>query len=182
MYQAKYQSVGEDTSKKSNEEISEYMLSNEENNPSFVSSQSKENIGLDELSNDNCYDDELFSKEKEEDLITKNEYLKKLRESFLIAIENTKKRISFYPINVFDKIENMFMVTLCELETVFKINELLHGLWMESKNSRRKCKSPVDTKNDLKILKDKFCALTKKHEAAEMILSERRIELDDKEK
>ena len=74
------------------------------------------------------------------------------------------------------------MVTLSDLETVFKINELLHGLWMESKNSRRTCKSLVDTKNDLNILKDKFCALTKKHEAAEMILIEQRIQLDDKEK
>ena len=69
----------------------------------------------------------------------------------------------------------MFMVTLSELETIFKINELLHGLWMESKNSRRICKSPVNTENELKILKDKFCALTKKHEAAEMILIEQRI-------
>ena len=73
------------------------MLSSEENNPSFVSLQSKENIGLDELSNDSCYDDEVLSKEKEEDLlilkvksmITKNENLKKLKEDFLIAIENT---------------------------------------------------------------------------------------------
>ena len=110
-----------------------------------------------------------------------NEYLKKFKKDFLIAIENTKKKISFYPINVFDKIENMFMVTLSELETVFKINELLHGLWMESKNSRTTCKSLVDTKNNLNILKDKFCALTKKHEAAEMILNEKRIQLDDKE-
>ena len=115
-------------------------------------------------------------------MITQNEDLKKLKEDFLIAIENTKKKISFYPINVFDKIENMFMVTLSDIETVFKINELLHGLWMESKNSRRTCKSLVDTKNDLKILKDKFCALTKKHEAVEMILNEQRIQLDDKEK
>ena len=74
------------------------------------------------------------------------------------------------------------MVTLSELEIVFKINELLHGLWTESKNSRRICKSPVDTKNDLKILNDKFCALTKKHEAAEMILNDQRIQLDDKAK
>ena len=86
------------------------MLSSEENNPSFVSSQSKENIGLDELSNDSYYDDEVLSKEKEEDLlilkdkslITKNEDLKKLKEDFLIAIENTKKKISFYPITIFD--------------------------------------------------------------------------------
>ena len=84
------------------------MLSSEENNPSFVWSQSKENIGLDELSNDNCYNDEVLSKEKEEYLlilkdkilITKNEDLKKLKEYFFIAIENTKKKISFYPINV----------------------------------------------------------------------------------
>ena len=74
------------------------------------------------------------------------------------------------------------MVTLSELETVFKISELLQGLWTDSKNSRRKCKSLVNTKNDLKILKDKFCALTKKHEAAEMILNEQRIQLDHKEK
>ena len=88
------------------------MLSNEENNPSFVSSQSKENIGLNELSNDRCYDDEVLSNEKQEYLlilkdkilITKNEDLKKLKEDFLIAIENTKKKISFYHINVFDKI------------------------------------------------------------------------------
>ena len=53
---------------------------------------------------------------------------------------------------------------------------------MESKNSRRICKSPVNTKKELEILKDKFCALTKKHEAAEMILNEKRIQLDDKEK
>ena len=125
------------------------MLRSEENNHSFVSSQSKEKIGLDELSNDNCYDDEVLSKGKEEDLlilkdkilITQNEDLNKLKEDFLIAIENTKKKISFYPINVFDKIENMFIVTLSDLEIVFKINELLHGLWMESKNSRRTCKS-----------------------------------------
>ena len=64
MYQAKYQSAGKDTSKKFDEEISEDMLSSEENNPSFVSSQSKENIGLDEISNDSCYDDEVISKEK----------------------------------------------------------------------------------------------------------------------
>ena len=76
----------------------------------------------------------------------------------------------------------MFMVTLSELETIFKINELLHGLWMESKNSRRTCKSLVDPENDLKILKDKFCALTKKHESAEMIVNEKRIQLDEKEK
>ena len=99
-YQAKYQSVVEYTSQKSDEETSEDMLSSEENNPSLVSSQSKENIGLDEISNDICYDDEVLSKEKEEDLlilkdkilITKNEDLKKLKEDFLIAIENTKKR------------------------------------------------------------------------------------------
>ena len=41
-YQAEYQSTRQDTSKKSDEEISEDMLSSEENNPSFVSSQSKE--------------------------------------------------------------------------------------------------------------------------------------------
>ena len=74
------------------------------------------------------------------------------------------------------------MVTLSELDTVFMINDLLHGLWMDSKNPRRTCKTLVDTKNDLKILKDKFYALTKKHEAAEMILNEQRIQLDDKEK
>ena len=68
------------------------------------------------------------------------------------------------------------------LNFFFKISELLQGLWTESKNSRRTCKSPVDTKNDLKILKDKYCALTKKHEAAEMILNQQRIQLDDKEK
>ena len=154
-YQAQYQSAREDTSQKSDEELSKDMLSTEENNLLFASSQSKENIGLDELSNDSCYDDEVLSKEKEEDLlilkdkilITKNEDLKKLKEDFLIAIENTKKKIRFYPINVFDKIENMFMVILSELETVLKINELLHELWMESKNSRRACKSQVDTKN-----------------------------------
>ena len=33
-----------------------------------------------------------------------------------------------------------------------------------------------------KIVKDKLCALTKKHEATEMILNEQRIQLDDKEK
>ena len=63
-YQAEYQSAGEDTSKNYDEEISEDMLSSEYNNPSFVSSQSKENIGLDELSNDSCYDHEVLSKEK----------------------------------------------------------------------------------------------------------------------
>ena len=57
-YQAKCQSAEENTSQKSDEEISE------ENNPSFVSSQSKENVGLDELSNDSYYDDEVLSKEK----------------------------------------------------------------------------------------------------------------------
>ena len=36
-YQAKYQSAGEEISKKSDEEISEDMLSSKENNPSFVS-------------------------------------------------------------------------------------------------------------------------------------------------
>ena len=112
-YQAEYQSTREDTSKKFDEEISEDLLSSDENNPSSVSSQNLENIGLDELLNYSCYDDEVFSNEKEEDLlilknkilITKNEDLKKLKEYFLIAIENTKKKISFYPINVFDKIE-----------------------------------------------------------------------------
>ena len=63
-YQSKCQSVGEDTSQKFDEEISEDMLSSEENKPPFVSSQRKENIGLDELSNDSCYDDEVLSKEK----------------------------------------------------------------------------------------------------------------------
>ena len=64
------------------------MLSTEENNLLFASSQNKENIGLDELSNDSYYDDEVLSKEKEEDIliikdksmITKNEDLKKLKE------------------------------------------------------------------------------------------------------
>ena len=150
------------------------MLSNEENNPSFVSSQNSENIGLDELLYYSCYDDEVFSNEKEEDLlvlknkilITKNEDLNKLKEYFLIVIGDTKKKLGFHPKNVFDNIENKFMVTLSELETIFKISELLQGLWIESKGSRRKYKSPEDTKNDLKILKDKFFALTKKHEAA----------------
>ena len=54
-------------------------------------------------------------------------------------------------------------------------------MWIESKGSRRKYKSPEDTKNDLKILKDKLFALTKKQEATEMILNEKRIQLDDKE-
>ena len=86
-YQAKCQSAGENTSQKSDEEISEDLLSSDKNNPSFVSSQNLENIGLDELLNYSCYDDEVFSNEKEEDLlilknkilITKNEDLKKLK-------------------------------------------------------------------------------------------------------
>ena len=49
---------------KSDEELSKDMLSTEENNLLFASSQSKENIGLDELSNDSCYDDEVLSDEK----------------------------------------------------------------------------------------------------------------------
>ena len=62
-YQAQYQSAREDTSQKSDEEISEGMLISEENNLSFVASQNKENIGLDEISNDSCYDDQVISKE-----------------------------------------------------------------------------------------------------------------------
>ena len=89
------------------------MLSSEENNPSFLSSQNSENIGLDELLNYSCYDDEVFSNEKEEDLlilknkilITKNEDLKKLKEDFLIAIGDTKKKLGFHTKNVFDKTE-----------------------------------------------------------------------------
>ena len=114
-------------------------------------------------------------RKKKKTLILKDKILITKNEDFLIAIENTKKKISFYPINVFDKIQNMFMVTSSELETIFKISELLQGLWIESKGSRIKYKSPEDTKNDLKILKDKFFALTKKHEAVEMILNEQRI-------
>ena len=63
-YQAHYQSAREDTSQKYDEELSKDMLSTEENNLSFVSLKNKENIGLDELSNDSCYDDEVLSKEK----------------------------------------------------------------------------------------------------------------------
>ena len=47
---------------------------------------------------------------------------------------------------------------------------------------RRKYKIPKDTKNYLKILKYKFFALTKKHEAIQMIFNEQRIHLDDKER
>ena len=115
-------------------------------------------------------------------MITENEDLKKLKEDFLTTIGDAKKKLSLYPEMFFDKIENKFMVTLSELKTIFKISELLHGFWIESKRSRRKYKSREDTKNDLKILKDKFFALTKKHEADEMILNEQRIQLDDKER
>ena len=65
-YQSQYQSAREDTSQKYDEELSKDMLSTEENNISFASSQNKENIGLDELSNESCYDDEVLSKGKEE--------------------------------------------------------------------------------------------------------------------
>ena len=136
----------------------------------------RENTGLElhEQSDCSSHDDIDIFKEKWENLsilknqatITKHDDLKKLKEYFLTTIEDAKKKLSFYPKNVFDSIENKFMATLSELEIVFKISELLQGLWTDSKNSRRTCKSPVDTKNDLKILKDKFYALTKKHEAA----------------
>ena len=42
-YQAQYQSAREDTSQKFDEELSKDMLSIEENNLSFASSQNKEN-------------------------------------------------------------------------------------------------------------------------------------------
>ena len=87
-----------------------------------------------------------------------------MKEDFLIAIENTKKKISFYPINVFDKIENMFMVTLSELETIFKISELLQGLWIQSKSSKRQNNHPTKTEEKVKRLKAKFLDVTRRYE------------------
>ena len=56
------------------------------------------------------------------------------------------------------------MVTLSELETIFKISELLQGLWIESKSSKRQNNHPAETEEKLKILKDKVLDLTRRYE------------------
>ena len=87
-----------------------------------------------------------------------------MKEDFLTTIGDAKKKLSFYPENVFDKIENKFMVTLSELETVFKISELLQGLWIESKSSKRQNDHPAETKEKLKRLKAKVLDVTRRYE------------------
>ena len=85
--------------------------------------------------------------------------MEKLKEDFLTTIKDAKKKLSFYHEYVSDKIENKFMVTLSELETVFKINELLQGLWIESKSSKRQNNHRAGTKEKVKRLKAKVLDL-----------------------
>ena len=87
-----------------------------------------------------------------------------MKEDFLTAIGDAKKKLSFYPENVFDKIENKFMVTLSDLEILFKISELLQGLWIESKSSKRQNNHPAETEQEVKRLKDKVLDLTRRYE------------------
>ena len=85
-------------------------------------------------------------------------------EYFPTTIGDAKKKLSFYPKNVFDKIENKFMVTLSELETIFKISELLQGLWIKSKSSKRQNNHPAKTEEKVKRLKAKVLDLTRRYE------------------
>jgi len=56
------------------------------------------------------------------------------------------------------------LVTLSELETVFKISELLQGLWIESKSSKRQNNHPAETEEGVKRLKAKVLDLTRRYE------------------
>ena len=185
-YQAKYQRPKEDNNKKSNEERREDLKDDEEINGTSIYNTSIsenshdegddliENTGLELHEQSDCgsHDDIGIFKEKWENLsiiknqvtITKHEDLKKLKEDFLTTIKDAKKKLSFSLKNVFDKIENKFMVTLSELETVFKINELLQGVWIESKSSKSQNNHQVETEEEVKRLKSKVLDLTRRYE------------------
>ena len=55
------------------------------------------------------------------------------------------------------------MVTLSEIETIFNISELLQGLWIESKSSKRQNNHPAETE-EVKRLKAKVLDLTRRYE------------------
>ena len=105
--------------------------------------------------------------------------MRKLKEDFITAVGNTNKKLIFYPTKYFDEIENKFMTTLDEFEKLQKINVLLQQLMDESKKKiNGQYNHPVDTEEEVRILKAKILDLTRRYEATEAINLDQNIQLE----
>ena len=170
IYQAKYQSVKEDASQKSSEEVNEEMLRNKEENTSPIPSKNKEDSMPNEKVNENCNDKEL----------TEEKYFTNAFDMMWME-SNSPRRTRKRSVNT----ENEKVNENCndkELTEEKYFTNAFDMMWMESNTPRRTRKSSVNTENDLKILKDEFYALTQKYEAAEVTVDKQRILLVDKER
>jgi len=148
-------------------------------------------FGPDELSDCSDYENEDSFKEKENHLIilknkramTKHEDFAELKEDFKTAIIDTKKKIFTVPRSEFGVVEEKFINSLNELENVHEMNEILQELLMDSKESRRKIKKhSVRVKKKFETLKTKFLISLKRHLAAETIIANQKILLEEREK